>query len=73
MEEEDVKGGDPFIKLRPQVHSMKACIVSMEYKIKNADNTPKLNLLAQSYADADKVTDLFCDTLKWHKKDVIRF
>jgi hypothetical protein len=45
----------------------------MEYKIKNEDKTPKLNLLAQSYADAKKVTDLFFDTLKWHPNNVITF
>jgi hypothetical protein len=32
MEEEEVK-----------VHTMRACIVSMEYKNKNKDNTPNLN------------------------------
>ena len=52
---------------------MKACIVSMEYKIKNFDNTPQMNLLAQSYADAEKVSQLLLNTLKWPKDDVITF
>jgi hypothetical protein len=46
----------------------------MEYKIKNEDNTPKLNLLAQSYKDAKEVTKLFDKhTLNWDKHDVIQF
>jgi hypothetical protein len=65
MEEEEVKGGQPFIKLRPQVYTMKACIVGMEYKIKNRDNTPNLKQLSQSYADAEKVNKLFMNTLRW--------
>ena len=73
MEEEEVKGEEPFIRKTPLVLTMKACIVSMEYKIKNKDNTPELKLLAKSYKDAEKVLKLFFDTLKWHKDDVITF
>jgi hypothetical protein len=74
MEEEEVKGAQPQLKVRPRVQNMKACIVSMEYKIKNEENnTPQLNQLAQSYADAEKVSQLFLNTLKWPKDDVITF
>ena len=73
MEEEEVKGGQPQLKVRPRVQNMKACIVSMEYKIKNLDNTPQLKVLGQSYADAEKVSQLFLNTLKWPKDDVITF
>jgi hypothetical protein len=31
--------------VRPKLHTTKACIVSMEYKIKNDDKTLKLNSL----------------------------
>jgi hypothetical protein len=73
MVEEEVKGGPPFIKMKPRVHEMKACIVSMEYKIKNLDNTPQLKVLGQSYADAEKVSQLFLNTLKWEEDDVVKF
>jgi hypothetical protein len=43
MSEEEVKGGGQQpIKVRPKVHTTKACIVSMEYKIKNKDEIQKL-------------------------------
>ena len=72
--EEEVKGGQPQLKVRPRVQNMKACIVSMEYKIKNEKKiTPQLKQLAQSYADAEKVSQLFLSTLKWPKDDVITF
>jgi hypothetical protein len=35
MMEEEVKGEHQSVKMRPKVGTMKACIVSMEYKIKN--------------------------------------
>jgi hypothetical protein len=73
MEEEEVKGGQPFIKLRPQVHTMKACIVGMEYMIKNSEKPSNLKQLGQSYADAEKVYQLFMNTLRWHKDDVRKF
>jgi hypothetical protein len=33
------------IKVKPKLHTTKACIVSMEYLIKNDDKTPKLDSL----------------------------
>jgi hypothetical protein len=56
--EEELKGGELPVKARPKVHIRKACIVSMEYTNKNKDGTPKLNLLNESYSDAEKVDRL---------------
>jgi hypothetical protein len=42
---EETKGGQSPIKVKANVHTTKACIVSMEYTIKNDDKTPKLNSL----------------------------
>jgi len=53
MEEEEVKGHE--IKATPKVHTMKACIVSMEYKIKNNDGKHEVATLAESYKDAEKI------------------
>ena len=39
------------IKMRPKVQIMKACIVSMEYSIKNKDGTPKMLPLVEMYSD----------------------
>jgi hypothetical protein len=50
---------------------MKACIFSMEYKIKNNDNTPKLKELGESYKDGGKVYKLFKNTLGWQEDDII--
>jgi hypothetical protein len=33
------------MKVKAKLHTMKACIVSMDYLIKNDDKTPKLNSL----------------------------
>jgi hypothetical protein len=52
---------------------MKACIVSMEYNIKNRDLTPKIKPLDESYGDAEKVYKLLTETLGWEKRDVITF
>ena len=49
---------------------MKACIVSMEYSIKNKDEAPKVKQLHDSYSDAQKVNYLLTDTLRWDKDDV---
>jgi hypothetical protein len=54
----------------PKVQIMKACIVSMEYTIKNNDGTPKLQHLSEMYSDGEKVKQLFECTLGWDKKDV---
>ena len=53
MEEEEVKGQP--IKATPKVHTMKACIVTMEYKIKNNDGKHEVATLAESYKDAEKI------------------
>ena len=42
---EESKGGQHPIKGKAKLHTTKACIVSMEYTIKNSDKTPKLNSL----------------------------
>jgi hypothetical protein len=57
------------------VHSMKACVVSMEYAdtIKKDDGTSKLDKLGESYKDAEKVKQLFEYTLGWNKKDIKTF
>ena len=51
---------------RPEPGTMKACIVSMEYKIKNTDGKKELKTLCESYGDAEKVNRLFTDTLGWY-------
>jgi hypothetical protein len=61
---EEVKGQP--INLMPKVHTMKACIVSMEYKTKNNDGKKEVATLAESYKDAEKVKQLFEKTLGWH-------
>jgi len=57
----------------PKVHTMKACIVSMEYAIKNNDGKKEVTTLAESYKDAEKVKQLFENTLGWDKDDVSTF
>ena len=52
---------------------MKACIVSMDYKTKNNDGTPKLKALNESYFDAKKVNQLLIKTLGWDERDIITF
>jgi len=52
-------------EVRPKVHTTKACIVSMEYKIKNNDGKKELLTLNESYPDAEKVNQLFQNTLGW--------
>ena len=71
MEEEEVKGQP--LKATPKVHTMKACIVSMEYKIKNNDGKQEVATLAESYKDAEKMKQLFENTLGWDKDDVYTF
>ena len=51
--------------MRPYLYSMKACIVSMDYTIKNDDKTPILKPLNESYGDAKKVNQLLVETLGW--------
>jgi hypothetical protein len=58
------------IKATPKVQTMKACIVSMEYTIKNNDGTPKLPELSKMYSDGEKVKQLFQYSLGWDKDDV---
>ena len=53
MSEEEEKGQP--IKATPKVHTMKACIVSMEYKIKNNDGKKEVATLGESNKDAEKV------------------
>ena len=69
---EEVKG-QPIEK--PIVNTMKACIVGMQYKIKNNDEekTPKLDLLAESHSDAEKVKKLLEETLGWQSDDIETF
>jgi hypothetical protein len=55
------------------VQTIKACIVSMEYKIKNNDGKKEVATLAESYSDAEKVKHLFENTLGWDKDDVKTF
>jgi hypothetical protein len=45
------------IKVKPKVHTMKACIVSLKYTdtIKKDDGTPKLKELGESYDASEKV------------------
>ena len=45
------------IKVKPKVHTMKACIVSLKYTdtIKKDDGTPKLKELGESYDAGEKV------------------
>jgi hypothetical protein len=52
---------------------MKACIVSMEYAIKNNDGKKEVDKLAESYKDAEKVKQLFENTLGWDKDDISIF
>jgi hypothetical protein len=52
---------------------MKACIVSMEYAIKNNDGKKEVDTLAESYKDAEKVKQLFESTLGWDKDDISTF
>jgi hypothetical protein len=66
--EEEVKGDQ-----QPKLHTMKACIVSMEYAIKNSDATVSNVPLGESYKDADKVKQLFEKTLGWDQDDVSTF
>ena len=73
MAEEEVKRGHQKIKVRPRVYTMSACIVSMEYKIKNEDGTPKSLPLGESYADAEKADNLLTKTLGWDRNDVWTF
>ena len=74
MLEEEVKGGHHPKKERPRVHTTKACIVSMEYKIRNNNEvTQKFKPLGESYKDAQKVERLLKFTLGWDKEDVISF
>ena len=49
---------------------MKACIVSMEYTIKNNDRTPNLPPLDKMYSDGEKLKKLLENTLRWEKNDV---
>jgi hypothetical protein len=73
MSEEEGKVIQQQVKARPKVHTMKLCIVSMEYKIKNKDKTPNLRQLNESYKDAEKVRDLFETTLGWDLNDITKF
>ena len=73
MTEEEVKGGQHPKKDRPKVHTTKACIVSMEYKIKKNEETLRFNPLGESYKDAEKVERLLKFTLGWDKDDLISF
>ena len=73
MSREEVKGGQQPTLVRPRVHTTKACIVSMEYKIKNKDEIEKVKPLNESYADAERVVRLFRETLGWHDDDVKTF
>jgi hypothetical protein len=45
----------------------------MEYKIKNDNKTPILKELNESNADAEKMNQLFLNTLGWDKDDVVTF
>ena len=62
---EEIKGQP--IEEKPKIHSMKACIVGMEYSdtIKKDDGTSKLDKLGESYKDAEKVKKLLVETLGW--------
>jgi hypothetical protein len=62
-----------LIDERADIKTMKACIVSMEYKIKNNDGKKEVAPLGESYTDAKKVRKLFENTLGWNKDDVITF
>jgi len=54
MLEEEVTGGHHPKEERPRVHTTKACIVSMEYKIRNNNKVPqKFKPLGESYKDAE--------------------
>jgi hypothetical protein len=55
------------------VQTRKACIVSMDYKIKNKDETPDLQPLNESERDCEKVKELLEITLGWDKEDVKTF
>ena len=59
MSEEEVKGGQQRTKVRPKVHTMKACIVSMSYKIQKNETIYNLKQLNESHDDAEKVKQLF--------------
>ena len=63
------------VNVKPKVHSMKACIVSMQYKetIKKDDGTAKFKELAESYNAGQKVQHLLENTLGWDKEDVSIF
>jgi hypothetical protein len=65
MISEETKGAKQPAKAKPKLHTTKACIVSMEYSIKNEDKTPKLDPLSLSNDDAEKVNRLFTKTLGW--------
>jgi hypothetical protein len=73
MSEEEFKSGQQPSKVRPKVSTMKACIVSMKYEIQLNDEIIKLDQLNESYADAEKLNNLFKNTLGWDKDDVITF
>ena len=66
---------DQPIEANPIIHSMKACIVGMEYSetIKKDDGTPKLDLLGESYSDVAKVKKLLEETLGWESYDIETF
>jgi hypothetical protein len=70
---EEVKGGKQPMKVRPKVGTMKATIVSMEYKNNKSDDFEKFKPLSESYGDAEKVVRLFEKTLEWSKNDVSHF
>jgi hypothetical protein len=63
MQVEEEKGQP--IKVAPKVRTMKACIVSMEYKIKNTDGKKEVPTLGESNKEAEKVNKLFENTLGW--------
>ena len=69
-QKEEVKCEQQPIKVKPKIHTMKACIVSMEYTNKNNDGTPKLPELSKMYSDGEKVKQLFQYSLGWDKDDV---
>jgi hypothetical protein len=52
---------------------MKACIVSMEYKIKNNDGKKEVATLGESNKDAEKVKKLFESTLGWQSNNISTF
>jgi hypothetical protein len=73
MKEKEDKEENQSTEVKPKVKTMKACIVSMEYVVKNKDGTPKLPPMDENYRDAEKLKHLLTKTLGWDQEDVLTF